>query len=319
MVMPVCAELPTVAVVLVNYGAMCTTHACIASVQRLHYPPKALTIWVVDNGSQPEEYVCTQATQGPFAVHGLRAVQNNGFSAGNNVAIAPLLAGQHGPPPAYIWLLNNDALVQPDTLANLVAFSQRQPTPALVGGVITYPDGHFQQVATRINLWTGSSKGYDLAAVAPSSATGAPAPWVDSLSGACMLVPQAVFQAVGLMPEAYFLYFEDVAFCLAARQAGYPCVVAPLAVITHVMGATTNAIPQQRSYYYYRNRWRVCWQFGHGAQRATLVAYGVFRWVRSMVKAQFYPASRSDHHVLWLALCDAITGVTGPCPHPQLQ
>jgi N-acetylglucosaminyl-diphospho-decaprenol L-rhamnosyltransferase len=302
--------MPSVAVILVNYGAIETTMACIRSLQHLAYSASALSIWVVDNGSTPPQQLTLDDVSGPFAVHTIRCEVNNGFSAGNNIALRELRALPH--PPDLVWLLNNDALVFPDTLHHLVQCSQQQPVPSLIGGIICHPDGEFQQVATQINLWTGSSKGYSLTEALETQQ-------VDSLSGACMLAPFSVIERIGLMPEHYFLYFEDVAYCLMAKQAGIPCKVTALANVSHVMGCTTNAIPEKRSYYYHRNRWLVCWTFAHILQRMTLVSYGIFRLVRSMVKAKLDPAMQREHLVLWLALCDAITGVTGPCPHPQLK
>jgi GT2 family glycosyltransferase len=202
--------------------------------------------------------------------------------------------------------------VYPDTLNALVAHYTQSAHPTLVGGVLYHPDGQFQQVATQVNLWTGSSKGYTLAELEKS-------PQVDSLTGACMLIPKAVFNAIGLLPEKHFLYFEDVAFCLSARRAGFTCVVAPEARISHALGLTTNAMPERRSYYYHRNRWQVCWQFGHGLQRVCLIGYGGVRLLRSMVKVITRSSYAPHHRVFMLALGDALKGVSGPCPHRVLM
>jgi GT2 family glycosyltransferase len=299
---------PRVAVVLVNYQANQATQQCLQSLAMLDYPPALLDIWVVDNGGHDWATLAAITTAGPFAVTPIQVVPNQGYSAGNNAAIRQALQA----PVDAVWLLNNDTQVMPETLQALVSQWQTHQADCLVGGVLYYPDGQFQQVATRINLWTGSSKGYTLHDALSCAQ-------VDSLSGACMLIPRSVLDRIGLLPEAYFLYFEDVAFCLAAKQQGIPCVISPVATVRHSMGYCTNAIPQQRSYYYDRNRWQVCWRFGHPAQRASLVAYGVYRVLRSKVKALLNPALRGAHAVLRLALNDALTGVTGPCPYPHLK
>ena len=76
------------------------------------------------------------------------------------------------------------------------------------------------------------------AAARPGLAAAASAAWVappvprpsrptDWVAGASMIVRRAVFEAVGLMDEGYFMYFEEVDFCLRARRAGWPCWYVP--------------------------------------------------------------------------------------------
>jgi GT2 family glycosyltransferase len=60
----------------------------------------------------------------------------------------------------------------------------------------------------------------------------------DYISGVCMLVKRSVIEKIGLMPEEYFLYFEDVDWCLRARKAGYKCVLVPEAKIWHKVSSS---------------------------------------------------------------------------------
>jgi GT2 family glycosyltransferase len=147
---------PRIAVILVNYRAWSATLACLNSLALLDYPANRLTVWVVDNGGDNWSNVSQLNQIGPFKVFPLLEKHNLGYSAGNNAAIRQAL-----PQAEAIWLLNNDTLVKPDTLQALVnrwqQAVQKIGKPVLVGGVIHHPDGRFQQVATRVNLWTGSS------------------------------------------------------------------------------------------------------------------------------------------------------------------
>jgi N-acetylglucosaminyl-diphospho-decaprenol L-rhamnosyltransferase len=319
---------PCVDIILVNYRNLAATQVCLAHIAALNYPSAQLTVWVVDNGGHDWAVLHTLTQVGNITVKPLCSEQNGGFGAGNNVALRHIMAAYSSddtsndhPTEKLIWLLNNDTQPTPDSLQQLLskwrACCQQGQSLVMVGGLITHPDGQFQQVATHVNRWTGSSKGYQLAQAMAR-------PHVDSLSGACMLIPHSVIQRIGLMPEDYFLYFEDVAYCLQAQQAGVVCVIAPLALIAHAMGSTTNAIPQTRSYYYLRNRWHVIWQYATWPQRVTLSVYGVIRWVRSIIKAFLCTSAGQHerqvaHQVFMLALTDALKGVTGPCPHPQLR
>ena len=76
---------------------------------------------------------------------------------------------------------------------------------------------------------------------------------VDYITGCCMLIKREVVEKIGLMDEDYFLYFEDVDWCLKARRAGYKCVLASNSKIWHKVSQSTKEGSFSYIYYHTRN------------------------------------------------------------------
>ena len=79
----------------------------------------------------------------------------------------------------------------------------------------------------------------------------------DWLSGACLMVRREVFDAVGLLDEGYFLYFEEVDFCRRAVRAGWSCWYVPAARVVHRVGSSTGwTTARRRPRYWFDSRRR---------------------------------------------------------------
>ena len=59
------------------------------------------------------------------------------------------------------------------------------------------------------------------------------------MAGASLIVRREVFDAVGLLDEGYFMYFEEVDFCLKASRAGWPCWYVPTSRVVHLVGQSS--------------------------------------------------------------------------------
>lgn len=137
---------------------------------------------------------------------------NLGFAAGNNVGLRFAL-GQ--PDMDYVWVLNNDTLVEPDCLANMVECLQGTPGPAVCGSMIHFFDRPeiIQAIGgNRFNRLTGQahcSEGrfvHERASVDVSAIEQN----LSYLSGCSLLLPRHFLETVGLMSEDYFLYYEEI-------------------------------------------------------------------------------------------------------------
>src|SRR5204863_2390861 len=98
-----------------------------------------------------------------------------------------------------------------------------------------------------------------------------PTDWV---AGASMIVRKAVFDAIGLMDDEYFMYFEEVDFCLRARRAGWPCWYVPASRVVHLVGQTsgvtdTRQVTKRRPKYWFDSRRRY-FLVNHGAVKTAL-------------------------------------------------
>jgi len=307
------AEQPLVYILLLNYRGVPETFACLDSLRYLDYPN--YRIMVIDNDSPDDSlsklHARLETDPGEFRL--IESRQNLGFSGGNNLAIRVALeetskAETSSGQDAYIWLLNNDTTVVPDTLTHLV--SEAQKTGGLAGSLLLYPDGRYQQVGTRFNWWNGGSRGYPESAVRDGMS-------VESLSGASMLIPLKAIRQAGLMDESFFLYFEDGEASLRYVRAGFPLTVSTQSRVFHIESATTGGKSLRTQYYFHRNRLRLLMMYANPLQKLTILAYAIFRLARSIVKSRLsnQPERRLSAQVHEIAVRDFLKGVDGPCPH----
>lgn len=295
-------------ILLLNYRGVKQTLACLDSLRHLEYPN--YQVIVIDNASGDDSVPRLKARllQNPGEFHLIESPENGGYSAGNNQGIRYVLTQTPADETAYVWLLNNDTTADSDSLTHLV--QQAQETGAPVGSLLLYPDGTYQQVGTRINWWTGSTKGY------PERMVKRRMP-VESLTGASMLVPVRLFRTAGLLDESYFLYFEDTDFSLRCAATGCALTVSPDAKVFHEEGATTGRKSWATQYYYHRNRLHMLSQWTTGPQRITFRLYTAFRLFRSGLKSMLSRdvERQRAHRVFRQAVEDFRQGVRGPCPH----
>jgi GT2 family glycosyltransferase len=300
-----------VAIILLNYGRVEKTLACLDSLlllQGVDY-----RIFVIDNASPDDSLLRLQARlaeqPGEFTL--IESQQNLGYSGGCNLGIRAARALLE--PPAYIWLLNNDTTVEGDSLIALLMESWRTGG-GLAGSLLLYPDGSYQQVGTRFNRWTGRARGYRENDVRD----GMP---VEMLTGASMLIPMKVVARVGLLNERFFLYFEDGEYSLRCANAGFPLTVSLNSRVYHHEGASTGKSSPATQYYYQRNRLKLLYTVVSPLQKTTIGVYALFRWLRAILKCLpvgkpgKQDANRLACRIYSIALQDFWKDIDGQCPH----
>lgn len=244
-------------VVIVNYEDCKPALHCLAHIGRLERPP--LAVIVVDNGSSPENFARLQAgwrdlwlelfRKPPVTVREitektgpadflLGLPENRGFAAGNNSAIRHALEWAQ---TRAIWLLNSDTLPASDALGELCRELDTRPDCGIAGSTMLYArlPGTVQCAGGgRLNRWLGTTRliddGRRLSELAVSVRP-------DFILGASMLVKREVFESCGLMDENYFLYYEEVDFCLTVTRAGFGLCWARQSMVGHMEGASTGA------------------------------------------------------------------------------
>lgn len=198
-------------------------------------------IIVVDNNSSDgsqEAIASHPATPKLFAL-----ADNIGFGRGNNLA-AEQASGE------YILLLNPDTIVKDRAIDRLVAFSRANKRALIWGGRTVFADGSLNPASCwqRITLRNLVMRATGLAGVFPHS------PWfnpeayggwkrdtvreVDIVSGCFLLMPRAVWMALGGLEPRFFMYGEEADLCLRARRLGARPLVTPDATIVHLGGAS---------------------------------------------------------------------------------
>lgn len=212
-----------VAAIVLNWNRPAETISCLDSLARLVECPPVL---VVDNGST-DDSIATIAGHHPWAEY-LALDGNRGFAGGMNAGMLELLTRPN--PPEYLWLLNNDTIVQPGALRAMVDCADSEPRIGAVGSVLL--DGSGQ----RVHEWGGSSLNRVLWT---TTRLIRPVPGrLDSLTGASLLLRVAALLDVGLFDERYFFYLEDTDLSLRLTKQGWLLDVAPESRVRHVLGAT---------------------------------------------------------------------------------
>lgn len=244
-------------VVIVNYRTADLVVDCLRSlVDEIAALPGARVV-VTDNASGDDSVTCLNVA---IEEHGwgkwatlMPLARNGGFAAGNNAAIAPALSGDT--PPRYVLLLNPDTYIRPGALRALLAFMDAHTHVGIAGSRIENPDGSPRRTAFRfhsiVGEFTSASKlGWvqrlcQRWIVAPP-VRDEPHP-IDWVSGASMIVRKEVFDAVGLLDDRYFMYYEEMDLCLRAARAGWSCWYVPESRIVHLVGQASGVTGSQRA------------------------------------------------------------------------
>jgi N-acetylglucosaminyl-diphospho-decaprenol L-rhamnosyltransferase len=224
-------------IVVVSYNTSQLLDECLSSI---YAEPRRITfeVIVVDNASSDGSPEMVESKWPQVVL--MRNQANQGFAKANNQALE-ICRGRQA------FLLNSDTQVRGDALETLSAYLDSNSKVGIVGPQLLNTDGSLQPSGNRIpTLWShiwwslpfyrifGSSfwrnryleRGRDYNQVAE----------VDEVSGAALLVRREVMEAIGLLDEEYFFYFEDVDFCIRAKKAGWRVMYVPQAKILHHWG-----------------------------------------------------------------------------------
>ena len=236
-------------VVIVNYR---TPSLTIDSLRSLVSEVQALPgtrVVVTDNNSgdgSVEKIGAAIETEGWGEWASLMPLElNGGFAYGNNAAIRPALHSTN--PPPYILLLNPDTIVRPRALQVLVDFMNKHPDVGIAGSRLEDPDETPQRSAFRFHTaFSELDFGLRLGIVSKLLSKWVVAPPVsdetyqtDWVAGASMIIRREVFEAAGLMDEDYFMYYEEMDFCLQAKKAGWSCWYVPESRVVHLVGQSS--------------------------------------------------------------------------------
>ncbi len=237
-------------VILLNYRKPTDTIRCLASLRRsasLDMHPV-----IVDNASGESNVEMLREAVGP-TLPILIASANLGYAGGNNIGIRHALERDAD----LIWILNPDTEVEPGTLQNLLTTMRLWPDAGFVGSLNLFGD-----TDPPIIQFAGGTIDWDAGAVTESIGRGKPLstrpqrePYeVDYVAGTSMLVRRRVFEEVGLLPERYFLYFEETDFQVTAAKHGWKSVLNPMAHVWHRQISARQLPEPYYTYYYVRGR-----------------------------------------------------------------
>lgn len=258
--------------VILNWNGLADTVECIRSCQRLAY--RHNTLLVVDNGSTDGSAARLRELFPDLQI--IETGANLGYAAGNNVGIEMALA--HG--AEFIWLLNNDTTVDPAALGELVAALQTRPQAGIAGSKILYssrPDVLWFAGGEVSARWGyARHRGHDKPDVGQHDIVER----CEFVTGCSLLIRSNVVAQIGLMPEDYFLYWEDVDWNASAATAGWELLYVPTSRVWHkVSNSSKDAVGRINTKpCRYEMRNRIVFHRRHRPWRLAMVLLGACRY-----------------------------------------
>lgn len=266
-------------IVLLNYNGFLDTIECLESLLQLDY--ENFQIIVVDNSETPFPFenlvnwalgnfegketlfgnlifpleqqqldFCTTTENGILEkeltekIVFVKANQNNGFAAGNNIALQYIL--KFGTPDSYIWLLNNDTVVANESLSIIVEqMSLHQEEKCIYGTPLVdyYNPKTIQLIGGVYNKITGLSSHFgegkkteELITYFDEVIKG-----IDYPSGASMLFKMPFLRELGMLSEDYFLFFEELDWVYRAKAIGGKVSILNYFGVFHKQGGSTKS------------------------------------------------------------------------------
>jgi GT2 family glycosyltransferase len=206
-----------------------------------------IEIIVVDNGSS-ENHVSDWQSSHP-GVRFIRSEKNLGFAGGNNLGIREASGD-------YLFLVNNDTEFSRGLIESLVDILDSKNTIGAVSPKILYfenPDIIQYAGFTKMNMKTGRNHciGQMETDLGQYDASTGPTGFVH---GAAMMIRKEAIDKAGLMPELFFLYYEEMDWCEKIRNAGYEIWIEPKARIYHKESMSVGKNSLLKEYFMCRNR-----------------------------------------------------------------
>ena len=238
--------------ILVNFNNAHDTIEAVKSLLKQSIPFKK--ILVVDNNSLDSSVEILQKEFPQNDVEILQSKENNGFAAGNNFAVNYALQNLDF---EYFLILNNDTISDENINKNFIEYydnNDSEKIGILTGKIMNYyqPEkllfagGIFSRIkCSGYHIGDGKTDNGQFDEIIECN-----------FATACLwFFHKSLISIVGYLPEEYFLYLEDVDYCLQVRKLGLKIIYLPHVKILHKEGATTKDTKETPNFYYTnRNR-----------------------------------------------------------------
>jgi GT2 family glycosyltransferase len=241
---------PKIGIVIVTYNAAAFISDCLHSVLNNTYDN--FEIVVIDNDSKDNT---VDIIKKKFKnIHVFRNKDNYGYAAASNSGIKYFVKQK----AVSILLLNPDTIIHKTLLEKCSRILMERKKIGVVGTIITYINnpkkiwfagGTFNSLFCFTRHPNMNKMLRDVKLVSKP---------VDFITGACMMIRTDILKSTNLLPENYFLYFEDTFFCRKVIEKGYTCYLLAKPLTQHLVSASTgikgsNKMSVDRAYYFARN------------------------------------------------------------------
>lgn len=314
-------------IIILHYGDIRFTLSCLKSLKKINKDKLKVKIGVICNTliNQSERKKLKSLTD--IIIQNKR---NLGFAKGNNIGIRKALKSGAD----YVLLLNNDTIVYKNFLLHLIKAAEEYLDVGIVGptikhkikgqtfydygGVINWKLGkpfhinktpelrNSSSIILRANLESSRERSREASWSVNSSRLRSNNKISedknlverDFVSGCCMLIKKEVFEKIGFLNEKYFLYLEDVEFCVRAKKAGFTILLNPNSCIFHFGSSSTSEL--KKILYSLRNSLKFTWDFVPFKFKPIAFIYSLIfypaiftKWQLSRLKRKIFQKGRS--------------------------
>jgi GT2 family glycosyltransferase len=238
------SDTPRVLVVILNWNSPHETCTAVESVLRTSYPN--FSVLVIDNGSTDDSIAILEKITNEY-VQLIKSPANMGFTGGSNLGFDLALQSDAD----YVWLVNNDSVVDFSTLSSLVSIAEHDGTIGLISPVIASlqepskllnAGGLYVPEIPAFNSTKNLQEAHEWAATSPDRVM---------LMGTALLVRVALIRMIGTLDPAMFAYWEDTDFSLRSIKAGFRNVVDFDSKIYHKEKSADTAAHEMKPHYWY--------------------------------------------------------------------
>ena len=245
-----------VVTVVPNWNLRMDLVECLDSLRRASYPQHHVI--VVDNASTDDSVAFVAANYPDVEL--ITLLENRGYATALNVGVVRAL--EMG--AEYVFVLNNDTVVPPESIASLIQVLEADAAIGIVAPKSLnhrHPERIFS-LGDRRYRWLPLPLGFGYNWRDRSAFTQLME--FDYVTGCAMLIRAQVFRRIGLFDDSLFLYYEDSDFCRRTRDHGYRIVCAGKTIIYHKVSVSTNKNRAASLRIRARNRIRFYRRYRHG-------------------------------------------------------
>lgn len=235
------------AIIIVNYNCINDTIETIGCLEK--FDQKIFDIFLVDNYSEHDEQIKIKNFAKRKNLYFCQTAKNLGMAGGNNVAIKMALAKGYD----YIFLLNPDMVINDLNFFEIIEEEMQREKADILGPLVNYyPEmdkiyfagGYVNKITGRTIALDQRRK--DVGKYKKNEKC-------DFIAGCAMVVRADVFRQAGLIPEDYFLYFEESDFCLKAKKMNMNIIFTPRTRCYHKVSVSIKYMSNTYLYYMVRN------------------------------------------------------------------
>lgn len=271
-----------VALVILNYKSVDDTLQCLESIKNSNLPPKtSFQTIVVDNHSEDGSWEKLEKVDG---IKLIASDENLGYSGGNNVGIKYALNNNAD----FILILNNDVTLHRSAIKYLLESRQEgdiiAPKIYFAAGFEFHRDRYNKTDLGNVIWYAGGKIDWDniigLHIGVDEVDTGQydHSKQINFATGACLFVKREVFEKIGFFDEKYFLYLEDLDFCVRAKKNKFKIFFQPKAVLWHRNAASAGGSGSNlQDYYITRNRLLFAFKFAKLKTKFALLRQIIFQ------------------------------------------